>query len=198
LGSRTQARTPRGSSSSSASRACCATNQTLNAGRRRAQAPVKDGEFQDPVVAQIIASTLAHGAAQGQGGRPRAARAALPRALLPRATLPRVSDAGEGPWSVALPAVADSDCSAPPSFADDQGRHQHHARLRLTIAHYILLDRAHKTLQRQALARRRSASFLLGSTELKPRVQIGDILKPIPGRFRDHTTSQLCGWHRHC
>jgi hypothetical protein len=183
----------RGSSSSSASRACCATNQTLNADRRRAQAPVKDGEFQEPVAAQIIASTLAHGAAQDQGGRPRAARAALPRALLPRAALPRVSDAGEELWSVALPAVADSDCSRPMSIADLKERHQHHARLRPAFAHYMLLDRAHESLQRQALARRISASFLLGSTELKSRVRIGDILKSIPGRFRDHTTSQLCG-----
>jgi hypothetical protein len=113
----------RGSNPSSASRACCATNQTLNAHRRRAQAPVKDGEFQDPVVAQIIASTLVHGAAQGQGGRPRAARAALPRAPPPRAALPRVIDAEGGLWSVALPAVADSDCSRRTSFTEDRGRH---------------------------------------------------------------------------
>jgi hypothetical protein len=83
-------------------------------------------------------------------------------------------------------------------FAEHQGRHQRSTRLRPAFAHYTLLDRAYESLQRQALARRRSASFLPGSTWLETRVQIVDIMKPIPGRFRDHSTSQLRGRYRHC
>jgi hypothetical protein len=68
-------------------------------------------------------------------------------------------------------------------FAEHQGRHQRSTRLRPAFAHYTLLDRAHKLLQWQALARRISSSFLPGSTELETRVQIGDIMKPIRVAF---------------